>query len=150
MQLLAISEDGSVPGYNGEWTADLSEVLRHTADFYSRVGFAIPWISYLAVYGSEAVGICSFKSRPLNGRVEVAYFTFPAHERRGIATEMASRLIALASSQPDALCIAAQTMLERNPSHRVLEKLGFEPAGAVEHPEDGTVLEWRLMRSASA
>ena len=150
MRLLAISEDGSVEGYDGEQNAELAEVLTHTIGLYSRVGFEAPWISYLAVDGSEAVGVCSFKSRPTGGRVEIAYFTFPAFEGRGIATAMASRLVEIATSWPERLVVAAQTMPVRNASHRILEKLGFEVVETVEHPEDGAVLEWRLARHASA
>ena len=150
MQLLAISADGSAAGYEGVLTAELSEVLQHTVDFYLRVGFEVPWISYLAVEGSRAVGICSFKSAPLNGRVEIAYFTFPEYEGRGIATEMASQLVAMTNARPDVSCVAAQTLPARNASHRVLEKLGFRAIGTVEHPEDGVVLEWQLTRRASA
>jgi RimJ/RimL family protein N-acetyltransferase len=149
MRLLPISENGSVPGYEGARTAGLSELLRQTVAFYSRVGFVIPWISYLAIEGSTAVGCCSFKSRPANGCVEIAYFTFPQHEGRGIATEMASRLVAIASSSPDPVCVTAQTLPERNASHRILEKLGFEAVGTLEHPEDGIVLEWQLVRASA-
>lgn len=149
MYLLAISEDGSVPGYDGQRSAELSEVLRHTVDLYSRVGFVAPWISYLAVDDDEPVGICSFKSRPVNGRVEIAYFTFPEFEGRGIATEMASRLIEIATSWLDPPLVVAQTMPERNASHRILEKLGFQVVETIEHPEDGAVLEWQLMRASA-
>jgi RimJ/RimL family protein N-acetyltransferase len=147
MDLLPISEDGSVPGYDGEHTAELSEILQHTVAFYARVGFAAPWISYLAVDGTDAVGICSFKSPPSNGRVEIAYFTFPPFEGRGIATEMASRLIGIACSGEDPVSVFAQTLPERNASHRILEKLGFEAVGTINHPEDGEVLEWQWKKN---
>jgi [ribosomal protein S5]-alanine N-acetyltransferase len=149
LQLLAILEDGSVSGYDDVPTSELSAVLRRTVDLYSRVGFEVPWISYLAVDGPLPVGVCSFKSGPVNGRVEIAYFTFPEYEGRGTATEMASQLVAKTNPWPDVRCVAAQTLLTRNASHRVLEKLGFQTAGTVEHPEDGVVLEWRLTRHAS-
>jgi [ribosomal protein S5]-alanine N-acetyltransferase len=149
VHLLAISSDGSVVGHEGVLASELSEVLQHTVSLYSRVGFEPPWISYLAVAESQPVGICSFKSPPVNGRVEIAYFTFPEYEGRGIGTEMASQLVAIANAQPMS-CIAAQTLLERNASHRVLEKLGFRAIGPVEHPEDGVVLEWQLIRRVSA
>lgn len=148
MHLLAISEDGSVPGYDGVRTAVLSAVLQHTIDLYSRAGFSVPWISYLAVDGAQPIGICSFKSGPADGRVEIAYFTFPGFEGRGIATEMASRLIAMTEGRPDASSVVAQTAPERNASHRILEKLGFEAVGLIEHSEDGIVLEWQLVRRA--
>jgi [ribosomal protein S5]-alanine N-acetyltransferase len=102
------------------------------------------------VEGPQVVGICSFKSAPLNGRVEMAYFTFPEHEGRGIATEMASQLVAMTTARPDVSSVAAQTLPERNASHRVLEKLGFRAMGTVNHPQDGVVLEWQLTRAAGA
>jgi RimJ/RimL family protein N-acetyltransferase len=46
--------------------------------------------------------------------------------------------------------VAAQTLPERNASHRVLEKLGFEAVETVDHPEDGMVLEWQLMPSGDS
>jgi hypothetical protein len=39
--------------------------------------------------------------------------------------------------------VFAQTLPERNASHRILEKLGFEAVGTINHPEDGEVLEWQ-------
>jgi len=143
LQLRAVEADGSVAGHEGDFSPGVSEVLKHTVELYSRVGFERPWISYLAFVDLEPVGICSFKSPPVDGRVEIAYLTFPGFENRGVATDMASQLIAMAESSP-VPCIAAQTLPERNASHRVLEKLGFRVIGPVEHPEDGTVLEWQL------
>jgi ribosomal-protein-alanine N-acetyltransferase len=40
--------------------------------------------------------------------------------------------------------VTAQTLPERNASHRILGKLAFRHLGIVDHPEDGTVWEWRL------
>jgi RimJ/RimL family protein N-acetyltransferase len=92
------------------------------------------------------VGACSFKHPPdTRGEVEIAYFTFPGHERRGHATAMAGALLALAADQPDALLVVAHTLPERNASTRVLERSGFRFVGVVEDPEDGTV--WRYERA---
>lgn len=143
MQLRAVLADGSVKGHEGAFLPGVAEVLRHTVDLYTRIGFDPPWISYLAFVDSEPVGICSFKTPPADGRVEIAYLTFPGFENRGVATDMAAQLVAIARSTPVS-CIAAQTLPERSASHRVLEKLGFRAIGRVEHPEDGTVLEWHL------
>jgi RimJ/RimL family protein N-acetyltransferase len=144
VQLRAVSADGSVTGLEGAFSHGVSEVLRNTVKLYAQVGFEPPWISYLAFVDSEPVGICSFKGPPANDRVEIAYLTFPGFENRGVATDMASQLAAIASSRLLA-CIAAQTLPERNASHRVLEKAGFRVVGPVEHPDDGTVLEWHLV-----
>lgn len=102
----------------------------------------LPWIGYLAEDDGVIVGTCAFKSAPVAGHVEIAYFTFPEYERRGVATRMAQHLIDLAGRH-GAVIVRAQTLPERNPSVRILEKLGFELMGPVLHPEDGEVWEWR-------
>jgi RimJ/RimL family protein N-acetyltransferase len=144
LQLLPVLSDGSVTGHD-DFSPGVSDVLRHTVKLYSQVGYEPPWISYLAIAELLPVGICSFKSPPADGRVEIAYLTFPGFENRGVATEMASRLVAIANGST-VTCIAAQTLPERSASHRVLEKLGFRVVEQVDHPEDGRVLEWQLPR----
>jgi RimJ/RimL family protein N-acetyltransferase len=57
---------------------------------------------------------------------------------------MASELIAAANARDPSVVVAAQTLPERNASHRVLEKLGFRHVGAVDDPEHGEVWEWHL------
>jgi RimJ/RimL family protein N-acetyltransferase len=140
--LTAIDRDGTPRNYGGELSEGVADVLAATADFYRAVGFREPWISYLAIVESTPVGICSFKSEPIGGRVEIGYFTFPGYEGRGIATAMAAALVATAEGR--GVLVTAQTLCDRGASHRILEKLGFQPVGTVEHPEDGTVLEWQL------
>jgi RimJ/RimL family protein N-acetyltransferase len=143
LDLVPIEHDGTPRGYGGALVEEARDGLEATVGFYSATGFEEPWISYLAVAGDAAVGICSFKSRPIDGRVEIGYFTFPEHEGRGVATAMAAELIAIAETHDPGVLVTAQTLCERNASHRVLEKLGFRAIGTVEHPEDGTVLEWQ-------
>ena len=63
-------------------------ILPATADLYRSSGFAPPWIGYVAVSEGRAVGTCAFKCAPVEGRVEIAYFTFPEFEGRGLATAM--------------------------------------------------------------
>jgi len=144
LELVPIEHDGTPRGYGGELAEEARDGLEATVGFYTAMGFEEPWISYLAVADDVAVGVCSFKSRPIDGRVEIGYFTFPGHEGRGVATAMAAELIAIAGTCDPGVLVTAQTLPERNASHRVLEKLGFRAIGSVEHPEDGTVLEWQL------
>jgi len=145
VDLRAVLRDGTVRGHAGPFPPDAETALRATAQYYGQVGFDEPWISYLALSRGAPVGICSFKP-PKDGSVEIAYYTFAEHEGRGIATAMAARLVAMARERDGALAVTARTLPGRNASHRVLEKLGFDPLGTVEHPEDGTVVEWRLRR----
>lgn len=145
MQLVPIERGGKVGGDVGELPPEAADVLKATDGLYDLVGFVSPWICYIATRDGVAVGTCGFKSSPDQGRVEIAYFTFPDFEGRGLATAMAAELLAIAKSTDPTVTPAAQTLPERNASHRVLEKLGFACVGPVGHPEDGTVLEWRKL-----
>ena len=105
---------------------------------------ATPWGGYFAYSDGVQVGECAFKSVPVDGRVEIAYHTFEPFERRGLATQMARELVAIARRTDPALVIVAQTLRETNASARILQKIGFTCVGSVQHPEDGEVLEWHL------
>lgn len=125
VSLIPINQDGTPWGYAGTLPQVASQVFRATAKLYESVGFDEPWIGYLALANETPVGTCGFKSPPSAGRVEIAYFTFPAYEGRGFASAMAAELVAVAQRNEPSVVVAAQTLPERNPSHRVLEKLGF-------------------------
>ncbi len=78
------------------------------------------------------------------GAVEVAYFTFPVEEGRGIASAMAAELVQLAmSAQSAVVLLRAHTLPEGNASCRVLEKAGFAYVGPVIDPDDGPVWRWK-------
>ena len=123
------------------------EVFRATVALYQSVGFKEPWLGYLALADSTPVGTCGFKSAPVDRRVEIAYFTFPGFEGKGLATAMAAELVAIARRHEPLVVVAAQTLPERNASTRVLEKLGFRLVGGIDHPEDGEAWEWQLAPS---
>ena len=127
-----------------------ADVISATTQLYGSVGYEPPWIGYLAFEDDTCVGACGFKSPPQNNRVEIAYFTFPLHESRGMATQMASELIRLAREKMPSVTVAAQTLPEENASTSVLKKLRFRLVGALEHPEDGQVWEWQLSGASEA
>jgi ribosomal-protein-alanine N-acetyltransferase len=143
MRLLPIQRGGVIPRSIGQLPAEIDGVLAATSHLYETAGFSPPWICYIAVASDKVVGTCGFKAAPDEGRVEIAYFTFPGYEGKGIATQMARHLVLIARDADAGVTVAAQTLPGRNASHRVLEKLGFRCMGSLEHPEDGTVLEWR-------
>jgi RimJ/RimL family protein N-acetyltransferase len=116
------------------------------ADMYRASGYRPPWIGYLAIEDGACVGTCAFKTPPQDKRVEIAYFTFPENEGRGVATRMASKLIEIARRTSPEVEVFAQTLPEENASSAVLKKLGFTLKGEVIHPEDGRVWEWTLPR----
>ncbi len=142
LELIPIERNGHLRGFDGFLPEVTRDVLRATTNLYDTVGFQEPWIGYLAVESSVVVGACGFKAPPRSGRVEIAYFTFPGCEGRGVATAMAAKLLKIAAMTKPGIRVVAQTLPERSASHRVLEKLGFQQMGTVDHPDDGVVVEW--------
>lgn len=143
IELRVIEADGRVRGFDGELNELALAVCEATLANYGRVGFDEPWVGYIACKAGVPIGTCGFKAPIAGGRVEIAYFTFPENEGRGVATKMASQLVRIAEQHPAKPIVVAQTLPERNASHRVLEKLGFVNTGILEHEEDGIVIEWR-------
>ena len=127
------------------WPA-IIEIATQTARFLAATQPRWPWGSYLAIEGRarRLVGTCGFKGNPdADGAVEIAYFTFPGEEGRGIATSIAARMVELASEATPAITLVrAHTLPEVNASGRVLTKNGFTPVGEVIDPEDGLVWRW--------
>lgn len=143
MILLEITPDWQLP--DAIETHEFAEpVAEATKQLYVQHGFEKPWVGYFGVDEGKLTGTCGFKSPPRDGRVELAYFTFPEFEGQGYATQMAARLIEIAQQVPDAIEVFAQTLPEKNASTHILSKLGFLMIGEVNHPEDGLVWEWSL------
>jgi [ribosomal protein S5]-alanine N-acetyltransferase len=150
LELIAITESGALAKPFPSTPEVAAEVVQAMTQLYRAVGYEPPWIGYLAIENGEYVGICGFKSPPQDNRVEIAYFTFPEYESRGIATRMASDLIRMANTTMPALVVAAQTLPEHSASTSVLKKLQFRLIGTVDHPEDGLVWEWQLSNAPEA
>jgi [ribosomal protein S5]-alanine N-acetyltransferase len=113
--------------------------------FYEQVGFAPPWIAYVAVEADVAVGVCAFKGAPRNHAVEIAYATHPGHEGKGVATRMAQELIRIARTTGPPVRIIAHTLPQHNASSRVLTKCGFTQVRDAIDDEVGTVWEWEWL-----
>jgi [ribosomal protein S5]-alanine N-acetyltransferase len=150
LELVAITENGELIKPMPSMPPLAAEVVQATRQLYRTVGYEVPWIGYLALENGICVGSCGFKSPPQNNRVEIAYFTFPGHESRGMATRMASELIRLALDKRPTVTVVAQTLPEESASTSVLKKLQFRLVGTVEHPEDGPVWEWQLGNTSEA
>ena len=117
-------------------------MIAPTVKVYERRGYVEPWVGYLAIEGGRCVGACGFTSPPVGDVAEIAYFTFPDFERRGIATRMVQRLISIARECDSSMRITAHTLTEENASNHILKKLGFAFTGTVDHPEDGKIWKW--------
>ena len=148
--------DGSAPilarlSNLGEVQGLLEIVVPAQIDLYDRTGMEAPWIGYMAYLpdtveasGCEVVGACSFKSAPAEGRVEIAYFTFPHAEGLGHGKAMAAGLVAIAAAAPDVHTVIACTLPEENASAAILRGLQFTNTGTVVDPDDGPVWRWEL------
>jgi [ribosomal protein S5]-alanine N-acetyltransferase len=143
MRFVRILEDGSAEEAL-ILTETAKQVCTDTADLYKRAGYNPPWIGYLALIRENILGTCCFKSAPVNGRVEIAYFTFPGHEGRGVATSMGAGLVKIAQYTDPLVKVFAQTLPEENPSTSILKKLGFQFTGKAIHPDGEEVWEWEL------
>ena len=147
MELIEITEHGEPAKPINNLLSMAKEAMNSTALMYTHVGYSPPWIGYLAVENGRCVGTCVFKASPENNRVEIAYFTFPENEGRGVATRMARSLVYIAVRVSPEITITAQTLPEENASTAVLKKNGFQLIAELEHPEYGKVWEWHLVNS---
>lgn len=124
----------------------LDQTVKATLDLYGRRGFVPPWIGYLGRENGAFVGGCGFAAPAAGGEAEIAYFTFPGGEGRGIASRMAAGLLRLARPDADGIAFVAHTLAHESASTRILRRLGFALEGTIDHPEDGPVWKWREAR----
>ena len=142
MHLIPIPRDGSVSLSGITLPEAATSVVAATVQLYARRGYVEPWVGYLAIEGGQCVGGCGFTSPPAEGVVEIAYFTYPDFERRGIATRMAQCLVSIAQECDLSVRIIAHTLTEENASNHILRKLGFAFTDTIDHPEDGKIWKW--------
>ena len=99
-------------------------------------------MGYLVLEEDTIVRTCAFRSPPRNGEVEIAYFTFPEIEGRGLAAEMAWHLIEIAQATAPGIRIFA--LAKKNASNRILGKLEFNFAEETRDEDDRVVWRWEL------
>ena len=79
-------------------------VALHSLEFMRTFSLETPahWFGHFAIEGEtqQMVGVCSLKGPPVGGVVEIAYYTFPGFEGRGIGTEMARFVLERARKLP--------------------------------------------------
>jgi ribosomal-protein-alanine N-acetyltransferase len=126
---------------------DCQEVISVTIDYFNKIGYASPWIGYFARMDNELVGSAGFKGAPKEGKVEIAYGTFPAYQRQGVGSQICCQLVQLALQTDPAVRITARTFEPDNYSARILKKNSFVCNGPVWDEEDGTVWEWAYQRT---
>lgn len=83
-------------------------------------------------YGDTCVGTIGFWETGSNGTAvyETGWFVLPEYGGRGIASEAASQIVALARAQQRLPSLHAYPAVDNVPSNRVCEKAGFTNLGA--------------------
>lgn len=120
------------------------EIFMSYPSYYYKVGYHPPWIGYFVMQDNKVVGVAGFISKPVNGRVEIAYGTFPEYQRQGIASFACQTLINIAKSEDADVVITAKTAPEINASVTILKRHGFIYTGIVQDEEIGDAWEWVL------
>jgi ribosomal-protein-alanine N-acetyltransferase len=143
MKLVEIEQFGATPGFAGSIPEVARSAIGSTVQLYCRVGWVRPWVGYLAIEEGECVGTCAFTRAPRDNTVEIAYFTFPGNEGRGVATRMGASLVSMAAKEAPSVAVTAHTLPGEGASTRVLRKLGFVFDGPRIHEEDGPIWVWR-------
>jgi RimJ/RimL family protein N-acetyltransferase len=133
LRLLASEPEDFAAQYDIHLHEVAQAVAQHSLAFMKTYPYETSpdWFGYLVVEGEtrQLVGTCSLKGPPVEGTVEIAYYTFPGFEGRGIGTEMARFLVGRAGTLPDVTSVIAHTAAEGNASTRILEKIGMRFAG---------------------
>ena len=144
VELVAIDRQGQ-PAVAGLLLDDPARhVCMVTARMVEAAGFVPPWHAYLAHQNGRIVGACAFKAPPVNGAVEIGYFTFPQEENRGVGTAMVRGLLDIVRKTAPMLTVVARTRNQENASNTILRKLGFYFAGEHIDAEDGIAWSWHL------
>jgi [ribosomal protein S5]-alanine N-acetyltransferase len=103
-----------------------------------------PWCGYIGWNGAVPLGFGGFVGTPDgSGTIEIGYLTFPAHERKGVASAVAGGLLAIARGE-GLSAVIAHTLPEENASTAVLRRNGFVRDGEAHDPDEGTVWRWRI------
>ncbi len=143
--LEALDADLDIVAAANVWAADYGDggaaELRDILGQLTRVARPRPWGNYVARRADVPVGLCAFKASPADDAVEIAYGSFPAAQRQGVAQAMAAALVEIALAAGVAT-VVAHTLPEANASTRVLQRLGFAFGGTAVDPEDGEVWRW--------
>lgn len=143
-ELVPCDEAGMPVRSVGVMSLALRELCSASAGLYAKIGFEPPWVSYVAVSGGKPVGGGAFVDKPKDGFVEIAYFTLDEFQGHGFAGRTAGSLVQIARLTAPDVTITAKTLRERNPSAKVLERLGFHQIRDVMDDDAGLVWEWHL------
>lgn len=123
-------------------SAECQQLLSIYESFYVEIGFNIPWVGYFVMDQDQIVGSCGFVSQPIDGKVEIAYWTFKDFEGQGMASFACKELVSLTYQTDPGLIITAKTAPEHNASTKILENNNFQFTEIVQDHEIGDAWLW--------
>jgi RimJ/RimL family protein N-acetyltransferase len=123
---------------------ECQKLLNIYKEYYPKIGFNLPWVSYLVIRQNQVVGSCGFTGQPKDGKVEIAYWTFKEFEGQGVASFACKELISIAMSKDPSVIITAKTEPIHNASTKILENNLFEFTDIVQDEEIGDAWLWTL------
>lgn len=141
LQPILPNEDRTKQAFQSE---DCQNLLAMWEEFYPTIGYQPPWSGYFILENEEVVGSCAL-IRQSDGRAEISYWTFTAHQGKGIAKWACGELISIARLEEPSIILYAKTAPEENSSVSVLKHNGFHFSGIVQDHEIGDAWEWVLL-----
>ena len=141
LRIINIKEDNTNKLYA---SSDCQLVIDMYEDYYPKIGFYLPWVGYFVVRQNKIVGSCGFTGQPIDGQVEIAYWTFKEFEGQGIASFSCKELISISKLADPTLIITAKTAPEHNASTKILQNNNFVFSKIVQDEEIGDAWLWRL------
>ena len=123
---------------------ECQQVLEIYDTYYPKFGFNYPWVAYLILKDDQVVGTCSFIGKPIDGKVEIAYWTFKQFEGQGVASFACKALISIAKKETPNMILTAKTAPEKNASTKILENNGFTYSKIVQDDDIGDAWLWIL------
>jgi len=139
LHTITLEEDQKLSEFSNAVKFDLFSTY---ASYYEKIGFNPPWVGYFIIQENQVVGTCGFTGKPKDGKVEIAYWTFPEFQRKGIASFACKELIDLSKMADPTVIISAKTAPEYNASTKILQRNGCEFQGIVKDDDIGEAWEW--------
>ncbi len=143
LRAIGLKEDKSEAVFASE---NCQQLLSIYEDYYPKTGYVLPWVGYFIIREDKIVGSCGFVGQPKDGKVELAYWTFPEFEKQGIASFACKELVSIAIRTDRSLKITAKTAPEHNASTKILEKNNFVFSEIVQDEEIGDAWLWEHKR----
>jgi RimJ/RimL family protein N-acetyltransferase len=125
------------------------DAMSYSYEYLKSHPSALGWWTYLLIHSADnaLIGLGGFKGEAdESGTAEIGYSIAPGYRRRGLATEASFGMIDYAFAHPHVREVIAHTLPERNPSTRVLERVGMKRDGVSQDPDEGEVWRWSLKR----